>query len=130
MLTATAAFAETFTNPLAPILVLGVALLLVRPALVRLATASLGAAPILPQVTAAPAAETVLGMVGGVAAMLLYAELTLHFVLPGFRLARRCVNVAWQLTVTVATSMRHLHRGSPVNGDINSKLPPKDGSGP
>jgi predicted membrane-bound spermidine synthase len=130
LLTATAAFAETFANPLALVLVVVVALLLVRPALVRLASASLGAAPILPQVTTAPAAELVLGMVGGVAAMLLYAELTLHFVLPAFRLARRCVTVVWQLTVTVPTSLRHLHRRSQVNGVITSKLPPKDGSGP
>lgn len=130
MLTAIAAFAEAFANPLAPALVLGLALLRVRPAMLRLASAGLGGVLALPHLAAGT--EIAPGLAGSIAAMLLYAELTLHFVLPAFRFVRRCLVVTWELTVIVTMMLSHLRRRSrllpPVSGDKPPPPPPKDRS--
>jgi hypothetical protein len=103
LLTATAAFAEAFGNPIAPALVLCLALLLPRPRWVRAAAAALGCAMAVPTLLpAATAAEAALALAGAVAALLLYAEVALHLVLPCFRFGWRCAVTAWELCRLVA----------------------------
>jgi hypothetical protein len=114
LLTAIAAFAETFANPLAPVLVLCFALLLTSPALLRLVAAGLGSVLALPHVTGGPADEIALAMVGSTTALLLYAELMLFFVLPALRLGKRCVYAAWDLAAWIASMLLHRLRRSPA----------------
>ena len=76
MLTAIAAFAEAFTNPLAPLLVLGLALLVARPWLVRALAVGAGCVLSLAGPPRARAGgELVLSMLGAAAALLLHAEI-------------------------------------------------------
>ena len=82
MFTAPAAFAEAFGNPLAPALVLCLALLLTKPWHLRSGAAALGCLAALPELAfATSATEVALGLLGAVVAMLLYAEVMLHLVL-------------------------------------------------
>ena len=87
MLTAIAAFAEAFTNPLAPLLALGAALL-----------AGLDDG----------FGEPPLAMVGAVLALLLHTEIALHLILPGLRWLRHCVVTAWDLAWLVLAMMSRL----------------------
>jgi hypothetical protein len=103
LLTAIAAFAEVFGNPVAPALVLCLALLLPRAGWVRAAAAALGCAMAVPALLlATTAAEVALTLAGAVAALLLYAEVTLYLVLPCFRFGWRCAVTAWALCRLVA----------------------------
>jgi hypothetical protein len=98
LLTAVAAFAEAFGNPVAPALVLCLAILVPRPGWVRAAAAALGCALAVPALLlATTAAEAALTLAGAVAALLLYAEVTLHLVLPCLRFGWRCAVAAWEL---------------------------------
>jgi hypothetical protein len=98
LLTAVAAFAEAFGNPIAPALVLCLALLVPRAGWVRVAAAALGCAMAVPTLPfATTAAEAALTLAGAVAALLLYAEVMLHLVLPCFRFGWRCAVTAWEL---------------------------------
>lgn len=98
MFTALAAFAEAFGNPLAPALVLCLALLLTKPWHLRSGAAALGCLAALPELAfATSAAEVVLGLLGAIVAMLLYAEVMLHLVLPCLRFAWRCALAVWAL---------------------------------
>jgi hypothetical protein len=103
LLTAVAAFAEAFGNPVAPALVLCLAVLVPRPGWVRAAAAALGCAMAVPALLlATTAAEAALTLAGAAAALLLYAEVMLHLVLPCFRFGWRCVTTAWDLFRLVA----------------------------
>lgn len=98
MFTALAAFADAFGNPLAPALVLCLALLLSNTWHLRSAAVALGCLSALPELPfAASAAEVVLGLSGAIVALVLYAELMLHLVLPCGRFAWRCALAAWAL---------------------------------
>lgn len=98
MFTALAAFAEAFGTPIAPALVLCLALVLTRPWHLRLAAAGLGCVAALPDLhrtTTMP--ELALTVLGAVLALALYAELMLHLVLPGLHFVWRCVLATWEL---------------------------------
>ena len=97
MLTVTAAFAEAFVNPLAPLLALGAGALLPTRWQARLAAAAAGAALGLPGHLAAGAAEAVLSAVGAALALLLHAEIALHLLLPFLRWVRHCIVTALEL---------------------------------
>lgn len=98
MFTALAAFAEAFGNPLAPALVLCAALLLTNPWHLRAAATALGCLSALPELALATSAtEVALGLLGASIALVLYAEVMLHLVLPCLRLAWRCALAAWAL---------------------------------
>ncbi len=98
MFTALAAFAEAFGNPLAPALVLCLALALTNSWHLRAGAAVLGCLSALPELAfATSAAEVFLGLLGAMVAMALYAELMLHLVLPCLRFAWRCALAAWAL---------------------------------
>jgi hypothetical protein len=115
LLTAIAAFAEAFGNPVAPALVLGLALLLPRAGWVRAAAAALGCAMAVPiLLTATTAAEAALTLAGAVAALLLYAEVMLHLVLPCFRFGWRCAVTAWELCRLVAGFLFRAGAGGPA----------------
>ena len=110
MLTAVAAFAESFANPLAPVLVLGLALLLTSANALRLAAAVVGGLLALPHLPLASTAEVAWLLLGSIAAPLLYVELTLHFVMPGLRFAKRCLVVARELIGITAMMLPQLRR--------------------
>ena len=98
MFTALAAFAEAFGNPIAPALVLCLALVLARPWHLRLAAAGLGCVAALPDLhRTATTPELALTVLGAVLALVLYAELMLHLVMPGLHFAWRCVLATWEL---------------------------------
>jgi hypothetical protein len=98
LITVVGAFAEAFGNPVAPALVLCLAILLPRPGPLRAACATLGGAMAVPGLlAAASASEAGLILVGSVAAVLLYAEVMLHLVLPCCRFAWRCATTSWEL---------------------------------
>lgn len=98
MLTALAAFAEVFTHPATLGLVLALALLLSRPARLRLAAAAVGGAMAVPALLEhAGLLPGAAALAGGIAAALLQAEVMLHLVLPAARLAWRLVGAAWAL---------------------------------
>ena len=102
MLTAVAAFAEVFTHPATLGLVLALALLIQRPARLRLAAALVGAGLSLPAIL--EASRILVGVAvlsGGVAAALLQAEVLLHLVLPGCRFAWRVAQAAWKLLLAL-----------------------------
>jgi hypothetical protein len=97
LLNAIAAFAETFVNPLAPILAFAAALVLHRAAAVRLTAAAIGGAmALLVQPGLAPA-ELGLSVAGAAAAMLLHAEIMVHLAVPFLRWCLRCLRSAWEL---------------------------------
>jgi hypothetical protein len=101
LITAIGAFAEAFTNPVALAIVMALAFLLRPPWQLRLGASVLGALlallSLLP--VSLPPAESALLLLGSIAAMLLYAEVALHLVLPACRLARRLVLTAWELAL-------------------------------
>jgi hypothetical protein len=114
VLTAIAAFAEAFTNPLAPLLVLGIALLVGKPWLVR--ALAVGAACVLALVAHLDhtGGEFVLAMLGAAAALLLHAEILLHLILPGLRWLWRCLVTASELAWLMLAMLRTLwHRPRP-----------------
>lgn len=125
MLTAIAAFAEAFVNPLTPLLVVGVALLSRRAVLVRavavLAGGVMGTVGHLLDVTS----ELPWSVLGAVAAWLLHAEIALHLVAPAVRWLVRCVLSLWEITwLAFAVARRYLRGGRPDAG------PPPEGKEP
>ena len=97
MLTAIAAFAETFVNPLAPVLTLGMALVLPSRWQVRLVAGAAGCVfATLANLDLGPA-DLAMAMLGGALALLLHAEIALHLILPGLRWVRHCVVTTWEL---------------------------------
>jgi hypothetical protein len=117
LLTAIAAFAEKFANPVALALVLSLAFLLPRPGQLRLAAALLGLVLALPElVPLPPLAEAALTGLGAMAATLLHAELALFFVLPACRLAQRLLKASWQLMAEVAAIILDEGRERPAGG--------------
>lgn len=98
MLTAIAAFAEAFVNPLAPLLVLGAALLVPRRWLLRMAAGAVGCVLALLANLEEGAGELSVAMLGATVALLLHTEIALHLILPGLRWLRHCVATAWELT--------------------------------
>lgn len=117
MLTAIAAFAEAFANPISPLLVLGLALLTRRAGLVRMVAALAGAATGIVGHLLDVTSDLVWSVIGATAAWLLHAEIVLHLVAPALRWAARCVldlcEIAW---LTFAVARRYLHRGPPGSG--------------
>lgn len=97
MITAIAAFAEAFINPLAPLLALGTASFVHSQWLLRLVAALAGCLLALMAHFGAGFAELSLSMLGAALALLLHAEIALHLILPGLRWLRRCAATAWQL---------------------------------
>lgn len=100
MLTAVAAFAEALTHPVALGLAFALALLVRDPGRLRLALALVGAALTLPGLSTHDGGgplTMVSAMLGGIAALLLLAELMLHLVLPVCRLAWHLVLTAWHV---------------------------------
>ncbi len=111
MLTAIAAFAEAFVNPLAPALMLGAALLVPARWQVRVAAVGLGGLLALPARLGVGYGELSLAMLGAMLALLLHAEIALHLVLPFLRWIRNCAVAAWELAWLVLTMLRRLwHR--------------------
>ena len=108
MLTAIAAFAETFTNPLAPVLALGAALLVPYGWLARLVAGMAGCLLALLAGLDDGFGEPPLAMVGAVLALLLHTEIALHLILPGLRWLRHCVVTAWDLAWLVLAMMSRL----------------------
>lgn len=89
-ITAIAAFAATFVNPIAGGMIVALAFLLPAAWGLRVAAASIGAGLALIELPAAPPIlEVAATLSGAVLASLLWAELALHFVLPGCRLVKR-----------------------------------------
>jgi hypothetical protein len=106
LLEAIGAFAEVFTNPVVPVVVLGVGFLLPQASRLRLAALLLGlvfAVPALLQEPAPLAAAA--AILGSCAAVLLHAEVVLHFVLPICRLAWRITLAALRMAAMVLTSL-------------------------
>jgi hypothetical protein len=121
--TALTAFAEAFGNPLAPVLVLCLALLLTNPWHLRSAAAALGCLSALPELTFAPSVTAVaLGLFGAIIALVLYAEVMLHLVLPCLRFAWRCTQALWALTGLVAKALLT----APPASTTSSRLEPPD----
>jgi hypothetical protein len=124
LLTAIAAFAEAFVNPLAPILAFALAVLVQRPAYVRLMAGACGALlSAFADLHSGPV-DLGLALTGGAAALLLHAEIVLHLILPLLRWVRRCLVAAWELTWLVLSVMSRLIRrgepGSPSNDEERS----------
>ena len=108
MLTAIAAFAEAFTNPLAPLLALGAALLVPYGWLARLVAGMAGCLLALLAGLDDGFGEPPLAMVGAVLALLLHTEIALHLILPGLRWLRHCVVTAWDLAWLMLAMMSRL----------------------
>jgi hypothetical protein len=118
VLTAIAAFAEAFVNPVAPLLALGIALLVARTWLVRVLAAGVGCVlPVAAHLEHA-GVELVLAMLGAASALLLHAEIALHLVLPAIRWAWRCLVTTWELALLMLAMLRRLwpptHRQPPA----------------
>ena len=90
MLTAIAAFAEAFVNPLAPILALVSALMIRRPAVVRIGAALAGGLTGVPGHLGEVPLHLLWSMLGAAAAWLLHAEIALHLIAPLLRWMARC----------------------------------------
>lgn len=117
MLTAIAAFAEAFANPIPPLLVLGLALLARRAGLVRMVAALAGAAMGVVGHLLDVTSELVWSVLGAVAAWLLHAEIALHLVAPALRWLARCVLSLWEITwLAFAVARRYLRGGRPDAG--------------
>ncbi len=124
MLTAVAAFAEAFVNPMSPLLILTAAMLVPQPSLVRCLAAALGCGLGLLAYLDDRAGPLPLAMLGGAAALLLHAEIALHLILPVLRWLRHCVVTTWELAWLAITMVRRLW----VRDRPGSPLPPeKDG---
>ena len=125
VLTAIAAFAEAFVNPVAPLLVLGAALLVANPWLVRAWAAVIGGLMPLASRLGEDGTELALAMLGAAAAALLHAEIALHLIVPVLRWTGRCLVTAWELgwlmLAMLHTLWRSLRRQPPAP-------PGKDGS--
>lgn len=125
MLTAIAAFAEAFVNPLAPLLVLAAALFVPRRWLVRAIAAAVGCVlAILANLELGPG-ELILAMLGAVLALLLHTEIALHLILPMLRWLRHCVTTTWELGWLMLAMMSRLRVRSPPR----APLPPDKDSG-
>jgi hypothetical protein len=114
VLTAIAAFAEAFVNPLAPLLALGAALVVANHWRVRAILA--GAGCLVPLAGHLDEGFAVLApaMLGAAAAFLLHAEIALHLVFPVLRWTWRCLVTAWELVwLTLAIFRSLLHRAHP-----------------
>jgi hypothetical protein len=128
LLTAIAAFAEAFVNPLAPAVALALALLLPgRGGLVRLAAG--GAGCVLG--SAAHLGEglgvLLLSALGGAAALLLHAEIALHLIAPLLRWLRHCLVTGWELVGLAAAALLRLLRGP---GEAGRAPPPPPSPSP
>lgn len=125
MFTALAAFADAFGNPMAPAIVLALALLLTRPLQLRIAAVVLGCLSALPTLAiTTSAAELALALLGGIVALLLYAELMLHLVLPGLRFAGRCVLAVGSLSLLAVRTVLGLPL--PSGRHPSDAEPPRD----
>ena len=117
MLTAIAAFAEAFVNPLAPTLALVSALMVRRPAVVRVGAVVAGALTGLPGHLGEVPLHLLWSMLGAAGAWLLHAEIALHLIAPLLRWAARCVQAAWEIVLfALAVARRYLH-GAPSEPD-------------
>lgn len=106
LLEAIAAFAEVFTNPAVPVVVLGVGFLLPQAGRLRLAALVLGPVFAVPALLLEPTPLTAAAAIlGSCAAVLLHAEVVLHFVLPACRLAWRITLAALRMAAMVLTSL-------------------------
>lgn len=125
MLTAIAAFAEAFVNPVAPLLVLAAALLLPHRWLVRGLAGLLGCGLAFLAYLDERATVLPLALLGGALALLLHAEIALHLIVPVLRWLHHCVVTAWELAWLVRAMLGRLWwRARP-----SSPLPPgKDGT--
>ncbi|MFO1049242.1 MAG: hypothetical protein U1E52_15270 [Geminicoccaceae bacterium] len=117
MLTAVAAFAEAFVNPLTPLLVVGLALLIRRAALVRAAALLVGGVVGVVGHLLDVTSELAWSVLGAVAAWLLHAEIALHLVAPALRWMVRCVLSLWEITwLAFAVARRYLRGDRPEAG--------------
>lgn len=106
LLEAIAAFAEVFTNPAVPVVVLGVGFLLPQAGRLRLAALLLGLVFAVPALLLEPApVAAAAAILGSCAAVLLHAEVVLHFVLPACRLVWRVTLAALRMAAMVLTSL-------------------------
>jgi hypothetical protein len=113
LLTAIAAFAEAFVNPLAPLLVLAAALFLRRRWLVHAIAAVVGCLlGILANLELGPG-DLVLAMLGAILALLLHTEIALYLVLPALRWLRHCAATTWELGWLMLAMMSRLWARSP-----------------
>jgi hypothetical protein len=105
-ITAIAAFAATFVNPLAGGMIVALALLLPAAWSLRAAAASIGAGLAYVELPAAPPIpEVAAALAGAVLAALLWAELALHFVLPGCRFGCRLARRTGELLMLAAAAL-------------------------
>jgi hypothetical protein len=108
LLTAIAAFAEAFANPLAPVLALGAALLVPNRRLLRIVAGAAGVLlAFVAHIEDGPG-DRALAMLGAASALLLHTEIALHLILPGLRWLWRCVATAWELAWLVLVMMGRL----------------------
>ena len=117
MLTAVAAFAEAFVNPLTPLLVVGLVLLIRRAALVRAAALLVGGVVGVVGHLLDVTSELAWSVLGAVAAWLLHAEIAIHLVAPALRWLLRCVLSLCEITwLAFAVAHRYLRGGRPDAG--------------
>ena len=117
MLTAIAAFAEAFVNPLAPILALVSALMVPRPPVIRVGAALAGALTGLPGHLGEVPPQLLWSMLGAAAAWLLHAEIALHLIAPLLRWTARCVQAGWEITWLALVVARRYLREAPSEPD-------------
>jgi hypothetical protein len=125
LLTAVAAFAEAFVNPVAPLLALTAALFVPRPWLVRGLAALVGSVLAVLAHLDEPATVMPMAMLGGSLALLLHAEIALHLILPVLRWLRHCVVTAWELLWLARAVLGRLWLRARPGGSLP---PEKDGA--
>jgi hypothetical protein len=117
LLTAIAAFAEAFVNPVAPILMLVSALTIRRQAAVRVVAVLVGILTGLPGHLDEAPLHILLSMLGAAAAWLLHAEIALHLIAPLLRWAARCVQAGWEIALlALAVARRYLRKAPSTPG--------------
>lgn len=114
VLTAIAAFAEAFVNPLAPLLALGAAFLVANRWRVRAILAGAGCLVPLAGHLDQGVVPLALAMLGAATAFLLHAEIALHLIVPVLRWSWRCLVTAWELAwLTLAMFRSLMYRARP-----------------